>query len=344
MLFAGPFEDDIDWKLIAGDARPAPGRALVAGPGVRGGGRGRRAGRRGASRRRSRGCTHRTIKGVTEDLERFRFNTAISKLMVLTNEMRSALDAGGGALGRGAPWRRCSRRSRRSPPRSCGGRCWGTGRRSTCRRGRAFDPALAVGGHGHAGRAGRRQGARQARGPGRHRTRTRRSSCARGADGARRALGRPEVVEGDRPRAQARELRHRSADSLARDPGHGRGRPARVASRAWGSGNASTRSPAGSLPVSSSWWSSRWPARASGTRARCRGRSHRGAGRCRSPGVPHASRSRRFASRRVGRADHRRRAGMVRQPGVYEFAAGRPGRRRPDPRGRARARAPTSPR
>ena len=35
---------------------------------------------------------------MTEDLERFRFNTAISKLQVLTNEMRSALDAGGGAL------------------------------------------------------------------------------------------------------------------------------------------------------------------------------------------------------------------------------------------------------
>ncbi len=43
--------------------------------------------------------THRTIKGVTEDLDRFRFNTAISKLQVLTNEMRAALDGGGGALG-----------------------------------------------------------------------------------------------------------------------------------------------------------------------------------------------------------------------------------------------------
>src|SRR5207247_7172072 len=43
--------------------------------------------------------THRTIKAVTSDLERFRFNVAISKLMVLTNAIRSALDAGGGALG-----------------------------------------------------------------------------------------------------------------------------------------------------------------------------------------------------------------------------------------------------
>jgi leucyl-tRNA synthetase len=43
--------------------------------------------------------THRTIKGVTEDLERFRFNVAISKLMILTNEMRTTLDAGGAARG-----------------------------------------------------------------------------------------------------------------------------------------------------------------------------------------------------------------------------------------------------
>jgi leucyl-tRNA synthetase len=41
--------------------------------------------------------THRTIKGVTEDLERFRFNTAISKLQVLSNAVRDALDASGGA-------------------------------------------------------------------------------------------------------------------------------------------------------------------------------------------------------------------------------------------------------
>jgi leucyl-tRNA synthetase len=41
---------------------------------------------------------HRSIKAVTNDLERFRFNVAISKLMVLTNEIRSSLDAGGGAL------------------------------------------------------------------------------------------------------------------------------------------------------------------------------------------------------------------------------------------------------
>jgi leucyl-tRNA synthetase len=39
------------------------------------------------------------VKNVTDDMDRFRYNTAISKLMVLSNEMRSALDAGHGARG-----------------------------------------------------------------------------------------------------------------------------------------------------------------------------------------------------------------------------------------------------
>ncbi len=97
MLFAGPFEDDIDWKLIAGedpDRRPgvhswlsrvftAVGDAVERGD----------APEPDALVR----LTNRTIKGVTEDLERFRFNTAISKLQVLTNETRAALDGGAGA-------------------------------------------------------------------------------------------------------------------------------------------------------------------------------------------------------------------------------------------------------
>jgi len=100
MLFAGPFEDDIDWKLIAGDdpnRRPGVhswlGRVFAAvGDAVQ----------RGAPPPEPEGLvrlTHKTIAGVTDDLDRFRFNTAISKLQVLTNEMRTALDAGGGALG-----------------------------------------------------------------------------------------------------------------------------------------------------------------------------------------------------------------------------------------------------
>jgi leucyl-tRNA synthetase len=97
MLFASPFEDDIDWKLIAGDPdrRPAAhhwlGRVFAAMSDAADAG--------GDEPLELVRTTHRTIKGVTEDLERLRFNVAISKLMVLTNEMRSALDTGGAARG-----------------------------------------------------------------------------------------------------------------------------------------------------------------------------------------------------------------------------------------------------
>jgi leucyl-tRNA synthetase len=95
MLFAGPFEDDIDWALIAPDPDKRPGvtswlgRVFAAVDDA--------AGREDAEPEPLVRVTHRAIKGVTEDMERFRFNTAISKLMVLTNEMRAALDGGGGA-------------------------------------------------------------------------------------------------------------------------------------------------------------------------------------------------------------------------------------------------------
>ncbi len=94
ILFAGPFEDDIDWKLIAPDPDRRPsmnawlGRVFAAVW---------EAAERGEEDPESlRRITHRTIKDVTGDLERFRYNVAISKLQVLTNELRSALDAGGG--------------------------------------------------------------------------------------------------------------------------------------------------------------------------------------------------------------------------------------------------------
>ena len=103
MLFAGPFEDDIDWKLIAGDPDRPPGvyawlgrvwRAVHDAAGV---------GDLGASITSAPGSEalvrerHRTIQEVTSDLDRYRYNTAISKLMTLTNEMRAELDAGRGA-------------------------------------------------------------------------------------------------------------------------------------------------------------------------------------------------------------------------------------------------------
>jgi leucyl-tRNA synthetase len=96
-LFAGPFEDDIDWKLIAGDPDRRPGvhqwlgRVFTVVDEA--------AERAGEEPEALVRLTHRTIRDVTDDIERFRFNVAISKLMVLTNEMRAALDAGGAARG-----------------------------------------------------------------------------------------------------------------------------------------------------------------------------------------------------------------------------------------------------
>src|SRR5206468_3677563 len=37
---------------------------------------------------------HRIVRDVTDDLERHRFNTAVAKLMMLTNEIRRAVDGG----------------------------------------------------------------------------------------------------------------------------------------------------------------------------------------------------------------------------------------------------------
>jgi leucyl-tRNA synthetase len=96
MLFAGPFEDDIDWKLIEPEPDKRPGvyqwlgRVFAA---VSDAVAAEDAPEPEALVR----LTHKTVKGVTEDVERFRLNTAISKLMVLTNEIRTALDAGAGA-------------------------------------------------------------------------------------------------------------------------------------------------------------------------------------------------------------------------------------------------------
>jgi leucyl-tRNA synthetase len=96
MLFAGPFEDDIDWKLIAGDPDRRPGVTAWLGRVFAVVDEAVSRGEVDAPESLRR-LTHRTIRDVTEDLERYRFNTAISKLQVLTNEMRSTLDAGGGA-------------------------------------------------------------------------------------------------------------------------------------------------------------------------------------------------------------------------------------------------------
>ena len=90
MLFAGPFEADVDWADVSPQGvfrwlsrvwrltLESAGR--MAGAGAPSG------------EDPLRRATHRTIEGVTHDLERFRFNTAIAKLMTLTNEIADAAD------------------------------------------------------------------------------------------------------------------------------------------------------------------------------------------------------------------------------------------------------------
>jgi leucyl-tRNA synthetase len=90
MLFAGPFEDDVDWADVSPEGMGRwvqrvwrAVRGAVEEPG----------GPAGPELLR---LAHRTTQGVTEDLERFRFNTAISKLMVLSNGLADAVRAGTG--------------------------------------------------------------------------------------------------------------------------------------------------------------------------------------------------------------------------------------------------------
>ena len=185
MLFAGPFEDDIDWKLIAGDdpnRRPGVhawlGRVFAAvGDAVR---RGDASPEPDALVR----LTHKTIEGVTDDLERFRFNTAISKLQVLTNEMRTGARRGRWGA-RGRPGARADAgavrpvRGRGALARRARGACVGAPVELAVVR-----PRPRGRGHRHAGRPGRRQGPRQGRGAGRHRRGRRARAGAREREGA----------------------------------------------------------------------------------------------------------------------------------------------------------------
>jgi leucyl-tRNA synthetase len=96
MLFAGPFEDDVDWADVSpeGMARWVQRvwrtvHAALADP---------VAGEPGWPEDPELvRLAHRTTAGVTDDLERFRFNTAISKLMVLSNGLADAVRAGRGS-------------------------------------------------------------------------------------------------------------------------------------------------------------------------------------------------------------------------------------------------------
>ncbi|MGH2712095.1 MAG: class I tRNA ligase family protein, partial [Actinomycetota bacterium] len=87
MLFSGPPDDDVDWATVS----PAGVRSWFE--------RIWRAAHESAERTGEdpielRRLTHRTIKRVTELYERFKFNVAVARMMELTNEIRSSVDAG----------------------------------------------------------------------------------------------------------------------------------------------------------------------------------------------------------------------------------------------------------
>ena len=95
MMFAAPVEDDVDWATVSvsgvhkwlGRVWRAVHEAASAS-----GGDGT-----SAEPETLRRLTHRTVKAVTTDYDRFGFNVAIAKLMGLTNEIHRTLGAGGGA-------------------------------------------------------------------------------------------------------------------------------------------------------------------------------------------------------------------------------------------------------
>jgi leucyl-tRNA synthetase len=94
MLFAGPFEADVDWADVSPQGvyrwlsrvwRIVLERADIA-----------RAGGMESDDSPLRRATHHTIEGVTHDYDRFRFNTIVAKLMTLTTEIADAGDAAPG--------------------------------------------------------------------------------------------------------------------------------------------------------------------------------------------------------------------------------------------------------
>ena len=95
MLFANGFEDDVDWMYVSPEGvHHWLGRVWRAVHDASAGGTsGVSAEAAGPDPEGLRRLTHRTIRGVTEDLERHRFNTAVAKMMTLTNEIRRTIDA-----------------------------------------------------------------------------------------------------------------------------------------------------------------------------------------------------------------------------------------------------------
>ncbi|MFN2544191.1 MAG: leucine--tRNA ligase [Actinomycetota bacterium] len=87
MLFAGPFEDDVDWMYVSPDGVHRWLRRVWRAVHEA-------AAREGSDDDSLRRFTHRTIKTVTDLHERFRFNRIVSTLMELTNEIEPALERG----------------------------------------------------------------------------------------------------------------------------------------------------------------------------------------------------------------------------------------------------------
>ena len=90
MLFANRPWDDIDWASVSPTgARDFLGRVWRVARDA--------AGAEGGEPDDLRALTQRTIRRVTEQMERFGYNVAIARLMELTNAIRKTLDAGGSA-------------------------------------------------------------------------------------------------------------------------------------------------------------------------------------------------------------------------------------------------------
>jgi leucyl-tRNA synthetase len=91
MLFAGPIEDDVDWADVStvGMFKWLSRLARLTDEHIAADPSGSAADPSAAEDLRR--ATHRTIRDVTADYEAFKYNTALAKLMTLTNEVSAAL-------------------------------------------------------------------------------------------------------------------------------------------------------------------------------------------------------------------------------------------------------------
>jgi leucyl-tRNA synthetase len=94
LMFMGPFEDGTPWesKSILGVERFLKRFWKYCGEAMEKGGAPASVGSAtaGAEKSAARAALHRTIKKVGDDIEAFKFNTAISALMILLNELEAA--------------------------------------------------------------------------------------------------------------------------------------------------------------------------------------------------------------------------------------------------------------